>query len=97
MKISTLTERCAIHKQHKISIYVDIMDDQRDMVEGALNGFLNSWGCAECTAESVDMGLDLYVEMFVDKFLPEFLPAMERYDREGRLKWLRSINLLGYG
>jgi len=32
-----------MHKQHKISIYVDITDAQRDMVEGALNGFLNTW------------------------------------------------------
>tara|TARA_R100001530_G_scaffold91496_4_gene63546 strand:- start:530 stop:706 length:177 start_codon:yes stop_codon:yes gene_type:complete len=43
VKISTLTEGCAMHKQHKISIYVDITDAQRDMVEGALNGFLNTW------------------------------------------------------
>ena len=95
MEIKQLTERCGIHNSHSISIFVDIEKHQREMVEGALDGFLNSFGCTSCSAESIGTDIDGYVALFVDKFLPGFLPVVDKVTAETKLNI--RIKPLSYG
>jgi hypothetical protein len=85
MKITQSTERCGIHNSHNISIFVDVDESQKEMIEGALEGFLNAFGCTVCYVEMIDMSIDIYVALFVDKFLPAYLPVMDKVTAERKL------------
>jgi len=82
MKITHWTESCLSHNSYEISISVEAEENQREIFEGALDGFFNSFGCTVCFTESVNKDINSYVESFVDEFLPGFLPVADEVARQ---------------
>ena len=97
MEINMTTQHCGIHQAHRITVFVNVTDDQKEYVVGALDGFLNSFGCTVCSAEGRGFDIDNYVELFVERFLPEFIPVMNDIIEGKRKETLMRIKPISYG
>ena len=69
--ISVKTERCKRHDAYLVTVETSVENDwHAEAIEGAIEGYVNSVGCTECTAQSIGMTLRQYLDIFIDRFLP---------------------------
>ena len=69
--ITIQSNRCMEHESYLISIELPTLGDwHTEMIEGAMDGFINSIDCTVCAANLVDMDVHKYLDIFIEKFLP---------------------------
>lgn len=64
------TEDCSVHSSFVVALKVNGGKFEREMVEGAFESFLNTFGCTVCAAEGVGATLKEYLDIFAKRFLP---------------------------
>ena len=69
-EVTIETENCTNHSRFIVALRVSGDSFERDLVEGAFESFLNSFGCTVCASESVGVKISEYLDIFVKRFLP---------------------------
>ena len=64
------TEDCLVHPSFVVALKVKGDKFERELVEGAFESFLNTFGCTVCAAEGVGASMEEYLDIFAKRFLP---------------------------